>query len=287
MNRLKFPPLILLLCAALFGGCESGPTGPPPASVMGAETRARRSLTASATAPESTTDPAVTSTTSVARSQQRPGLGTEFGEDRRSLVSELPFARASASRPIARAAIHYNDAEGIRAMAAAVEPQRRWPLFGSTVRRLVSFALRDQSDRLLPGLSVGDRWFVIGEQGRRYSIVLRNETDYRLEAVTSVDGLDVVTGRPASLAKRGYILQPRQRIVIDGWRRSLDTVAAFRFSSVRDSYAQRKHGDSRNVGVIGVAIFNERGTNPLSDTEVRRRLEADPFPGDDRFATPP
>ena len=282
MSRLKFPPLILLACAALFGSCESGP---PPASV-GPDPTASRYRTAAATSTTAARRTAVAPETSYATAQ-RPGLGTKFGEDRRSQVLELPFARASASRPIARAAIHYNDAEGIRAMAAAVEPQRRWPLFGSRVRRLVSFALRDESGRLLPGLSVGDRWFVIGEQGRRYSIVLRNETDYRLEAVTSVDGLDVVNGRPASLDKRGYILQPRQRIVIDGWRRSLDTVAAFRFSSVRDSYAERKHGDSRNVGVIGVAIFHERGTNPLSDTEARRRLEADPFPGDDRFATPP
>ena len=285
MNRLKFPPLILLACAVLFAGCEGGP---PPGPAGTQYEPARRSASASMAADNATagTSPAV-SATSFAREPQRPGLGTQFGEDRRSLISEEPFARASASRPIASAAIHYNDAEGIRAMAAAVEPQRRWPLFGSRVRRLVSFALRDQSGRLLPGLSVGDRWFVVGEQGRRYSIVLRNETDYRLEAVTSVDGLDVMDGRPASLGKRGYILQPRQRIVIDGWRRSLDTVAAFRFSSVRDSYAERKHGDSRNVGVIGVAIFNERGTNPLSDTEVRRRLDANPFPGDDRFATPP
>jgi hypothetical protein len=33
-------------------------------------------------------------------------------------------------------------------------------------------------------------------------------------------------------------------------------VAAFRFSSVRDSYASRM-GDSRDVGVIGVAVFQE------------------------------
>ena len=221
-----------------------------------------------------------------AATQERPGLGTGYGEDRRSLIDEVIFRRDNASRPIARAAIHYNDAEGVRAMASAVEPQRTWPRFASRVRRLVSFALRDGSGRLLPGLNVGDRWFVIGEQGRRYSIVLRNETDYRLEAVMSVDGLDVMDGRAASLRKRGYILQPRQRIVVDGWRRSMNTVAAFRFSSVADSYAERKHGDSRNVGVIGVAIFNEAGTNPLSD-EARRRLDADPFPGDDRFSTPP
>ena len=266
MSLSRFATTILLALAALLTACETG-SGP-----------------ASAPAGQSTARSAAVSDTAAA--QARPGLGTKWGEDRRSRIGLAGFSRDNASRPIARAAINYNDAEGIRRMAAAVEPRRTWPVFASPVRRLVSFALRDEAGRVLPGLNVGDRWFVIGEQGRRYSIVVRNETDYRLEAVMSVDGLDVMGGQPASLTKRGYILQPRQRLVVDGWRRSMSTVAAFRFSSVRDSYAERKHGDSRNVGVIGVAIFNELGTNPLSDTEVRRRLRADPFPGDG-FATPP
>jgi hypothetical protein len=221
-----------------------------------------------------------------APAQERPGLGTKWGEDRRSVIGSVVFRRDKPARPIARAAIYYNDPEGVRAMAEAVEPRRTWPILPERTRRLVSFALQDQSGRILPGLSAGGRWFVIGEEGRRYSIVLRNETSYRLEAVMSVDGLDVMDGQPASLGKRGYILQPHQRIVVEGWRRSMQSVAAFRFSSVRDSYAERKHGDSRNVGVIGVAIFNERGTDPYSDDEVDRRLRAEPFPGGG-FATPP
>ena len=268
MRISRLASALLLLIAVMLAGCE---TGSAPTADYG---RSAARTSAMADAPEQ------------AAVRQRPGLGTKWGEDRRSVISAERFARDNASRPIARAAINYNDAEGVRAMAAAVEPQRTWPVFASRVRRLVSFALRDESGRLLPGLGVGDRWFVIGEQGRRYSVVLRNETEYRLEAIVSVDGLDVMDGQPASIGKRGYILQPRQRIVIDGWRRSMNTVAAFRFSSVRDSYAERKQGESRNVGVIGVALFNEAGTNPLA-AEVRRRLRADPFPGDDGFATPP
>jgi len=101
----------------------------------------------------------------------------------------------------------------------------------------------------------------------------------------SVDGLDVLDGRRASLRKRGYIMTPRSQLIIEEFRQSTEAVAAFRFSPVRESYANEKHHDTRNVGVIGVAIFNERGTNPWSDVEVQRRLKANPFPG--RFATPP
>jgi hypothetical protein len=57
--------------------------------------------------------------------------------------------------------------------------------------------LKDQSGRFLPGLIVGDRWFVVGEEGRRYSMVVRNKSHLRLEVVLSVDGLDVLDGRKA------------------------------------------------------------------------------------------
>src|SRR5207237_5653154 len=150
---------------------------------------------------------------------------------------------------------------------------------------LVTTELRDQSGRMLPGLIVGDRWFVVGEEGRRYSIVVRNRSDFRLEIVLSVDGLDVIDGRPASFRKRGYILDPHQRLVVEGFRQSTEAASAFRFGPVRESYAAEKYHHTRNVGVIGIALFNEVGSDPWTNEEVRRRLKANPFPG--RFATPP
>ncbi|PYL79183.1 MAG: hypothetical protein DMF27_01485 [Verrucomicrobia bacterium] len=53
---------------------------------------------------------------------------------------------------------------------------------------------------MLPGLIVGDRWFVVGEEGRRYSIVVRKRSDFRLEIVLSVDGRDVIDAAPLHFA---------------------------------------------------------------------------------------
>ncbi len=209
----------------------------------------------------------------------RPGLGTRWGETRRSQVEVTQFARADFDHPLAVAAIYYNTEGGIRAMAGATAWRRSVPLLPNPAGSLVTVELRDQSGRLLPGLIVGDRWFVIGEEGRRYSIVARNRTDFRLEIVLSVDGLDVIDGRPASFRKRGYIIAPHGRLVVEGFRQSTDTVAAFQFSPVRESYANEKYRNTRNVGIIGVAVFNERGTFPFTDREINRRLKANPFPG--------
>ena len=122
---------------------------------------------------------------------------------------------------------------------------------------------------------VGDRCFVLDEEGRRYSIVVRNRSDFRLEIVLSVDGLDVIDGRAASFRKRGYIVNPHRKLAVEGFRQTTDAVAAFRFGPVRESYAAEKYHNTRNVGVIGIALFNE----------VRRAWKRTPFPG--RFATPP
>ena len=104
--------------------------------------------------------------------------------------------------------------------------------------------------------------FTLGRMGDRYTIRVSNRTGLRVEAVVSVDGRDVIDGRPGDFAhKRGYQVPAWGEVEIDGWRLSQWQAAAFRFSSVADSYAGRM-GSARNVGVIGVAIFPERVYRP-------------------------
>jgi hypothetical protein len=104
----------------------------------------------------------------------------------------------------------------------------------------------------------GDRFYVLGRAGDRYSVRVKNPTPRRVEAILSVDGLDVIDGEDADFAgKRGYVIPPGGDLVVDGFRTSTTQVAAFRFSAVGESYAELK-GKGRNVGVIGVAIFEEK-----------------------------
>jgi hypothetical protein len=215
----------------------------------------------------------------------RPGLGTEWGETRTSRITTAPFFRADPSSPFAMASVFYNDEQGARAMAGAAGFARTGPQAFPLAGGAITVGLRGEDGRFLSGFVAEGNRFVVGQAGMRYTIVLQNLTDSRFECVVSVDGLDVLDGQAASFAKRGYILDPHGELEIDGFRQSVDEVAAFRFGSVRNSYANRKHGDARNVGVIGVALFHERGTAPWTPEEVQRRQNANPFPG--QFATPP
>jgi hypothetical protein len=217
----------------------------------------------------------------------RPGLGTEWGETRRSSVSTSAFVRADTRSPFATAAMFYNDEDGARAMASMSGFKRFTEGTIDVGGGVATARLKDGAGRFLSGFEAGGKKFMIGAAGDRYSIVIQNHAPARLEIVVSVDGLDVLDGQEASFAKRGYIIGPQSSIEIDGFRQSTETVAAFRFGSVKESYAEKKHGTTRNVGVIGVAVFNEQGTNPSSWplNDANQRLNADPFPG--RFATPP
>ena len=212
----------------------------------------------------------------------RPGLGTSWGETIDAPVSLVPFDRAGAA-PWAEVALHYNDADGAMAHARYLG-SRPAPLEVRAGDGALTVALVDDAGRTLPGFTTGGRTLIIGEDGARYRIVVHNATAARFEVVASVDGLDVIDGRPADPNRRGYIVDPYGVLTIDGFRTSDDAVAAFRFGRVADSYAAQTSGD-RNVGVIGLAMFAERGA-VWTRGELRRRDTADPFP-QRGYAAPP
>ena len=108
---------------------------------------------------------------------------------------------------------------------------------------------------------------IAGEPGREYEIRLRNRGDCRVLAVTSVDGVNVISGKTASPKQSGYVLDSWGLVEIDGWRKNMDEVAAFYFTALPDSYAART-GRPDNVGVIGVALFRERVEMALHRDEI-------------------
>ncbi len=135
----------------------------------------------------------------------------------------------------------------------------------------------DRTDgRLLPVYWHAGERHIAGEPGHEYEIRVRNRTGGRLLAITSVDGVDVLSGRTASYDQGGYVLDPRGRLSVDGWRKSMDEVAAFYFTALPDSYAART-GRPDNVGVIGVALFRESVPEVvLSDRQSLPRSTAEP-----------
>lgn len=127
----------------------------------------------------------------------------------------------------------------------------------ASARELVELSVvDDDSGRTLdPYPHRGDRW-IAGEPGHRYGVRLTNTTGERVLVVLSVDGVNAVSGQSADPSQAGYVLGPYESAEISGWRKSLDEVARFYFTDLGDSYAART-GRPRDVGVIGIAVFEE------------------------------
>lgn len=114
----------------------------------------------------------------------------------------------------------------------------------------------------------GDYW-VAGKPGAAYAISVRNKIGERVLAVTSVDGVNILSGDAAGWAQTGYVFGPYFNYQITGWRKSNSEVAAFEFSASSDSYASRT-GRPDQVGVIGVALFREQQAQVQPQVQVPR-----------------
>lgn len=126
------------------------------------------------------------------------------------------------------------------------------------IGRLADVTVTDRdSGQTLPIYAHRGEYWVAGQPGARYAIAVRNASDGRVLAVSSVDGVNVVSGETAAIGQSGYVLAAFDSYEITGWRKSNQEVAGFEFSNASNAYASRT-GRPAHVGVIGVALFEEQ-----------------------------
>lgn len=120
------------------------------------------------------------------------------------------------------------------------------------------------------------RAYVAGQPGARYGLRVANNSDRRVLAIMSVDGVNVLTGETAGHGQRGYVFDPYQSYDVSGWRKSDSEISAFTFAPLPKSYAART-GRPGDVGVIGIAVFEERlvAPEPLAAAEARSSTHDD------------
>lgn len=169
--------------------------------------------------------------------------------------------------------------------APVSRPTQALAIAPAKVRAPYDVSIMTEDGDTLETYAKGGRYYVLGDDGDRYIIRVSNPTAERVEAVISVDGLDIIDGENGDLHKRGYVVPAYGELKVEGFRTSTTDVATFRFSSVDDSYAGKK-GKARNVGVIAVAIFAEvpppeppQIIEPDVDYDGRYTYEDDLAPG--------
>ena len=106
------------------------------------------------------------------------------------------------------------------------------------------------------------RTYIEAKIGSEYSIRIKNNSYSRKMAVVTADGVNVVSGEAQSSGVgRGYIIRGMDSIQINGFRKDLNEVGAFKFCAKSNAYCNEK-GLAGNNGVIGVRIYDEK-TAPI------------------------
>lgn len=213
-----------------------------------------------------------------AKVDDRPGLGTTAGSERYSRLEDARFFRKS-DAPDVVDSFHYNDEKGAKAMVEILggSTSKHNGLFEAAGERL-KIGLVRYGDAY-PHYEAKGRRIVIGEAGNHYEVRLENRSKKRLLVVVSVDGLNVLTSKAASPTQRGFVLDPKESYDVNGFRKDSNTVRTFQFGSVAASQAAKK-GGAGNVGVIGLAVFEE------DEARAKMELKREQFVRDNATAFP-
>jgi len=120
-----------------------------------------------------------------------------------SLVFAAACSAAYADQPVAGSALPPAH------VALAIAPTR--------IRAPYDVQVLRGDGEALPTYALRDRFYVQGNADERYVIRITNPTARRIEAVVSVDGLDVIDGENGDLRKRGYVVPAYGETRIEGF----------------------------------------------------------------------
>ncbi|MBI6531090.1 hypothetical protein JEP40_18445 [Proteus vulgaris] len=216
---------------------------------------------------------------SVANEQtENKALSTKWGESLLSVTQSIEAHRLS-QIPSQTTSIYYQ--RGL--------PTSSYSKLARINESPVQIAILTESRNIIPLYysQQNNQYLLYGKENERYVIFLHNTSSRKMyEAVITVDGLDVISGTVGSYQNRGYLLKAGENLFIEGFRKNDQQVAAFRFSLPDEGYVNyNAQGDKKNIGVIGVALFeSEEGPQ-----EIMKKCSylPNPFPKDNNYAPEP
>lgn len=127
------------------------------------------------------------------------------------------------------------------------------------------------------------KYYLAGNSGDNYEINVCNkqprfpQNSPRKLFIVSVDGLNVVSGDPANYNQSGYVVSNGDCTKIKGWRKNMNEEARFVLTNQSSSYNAKTNNDQRNIGVIGIAVFDEYREpqpTPMISEESKRSMNS-------------
>lgn len=98
-----------------------------------------------------------------------------------------------------------------------------------------------------------------------FEIRFKNNTWQKVQVKISVDGTDVLSGKPADteLSKDMWVVNGYATLTIKAWPENNNGGAGFVFTSASNGVATHTHGDMSSRGIIAAAVFVEGHVEPI------------------------
>ena len=97
-----------------------------------------------------------------------------------------------------------------------------------------------------------------------FEIRFKNNTYQKVQVKISLDGTDILTGKPAdtTVSKDMWVVNGYATLSLKAWPETNNGGAAFVFTSANNSVAVHTHGDLSSRGIIAAAVFTEGHVEP-------------------------
>lgn len=117
-----------------------------------------------------------------------------------------------------------------------------------------------------------------------FEVLFTNNTWGRVQVKLSIDGTDILSGKPATTDSTGdmWIVEPYKTLTLKAWPETNKHGAQFIFTSAEKSVAVNTHGDLSSRSVIAAAVYVEgrsrydRFDDYYKSSNIRRRVSFDP-----------
>lgn len=116
----------------------------------------------------------------------------------------------------------------------------------------------------------GGYYWIEGRRGQRFSYRVTNRNSFPVGIILSADGQSLTADGPAKSSHPAYVLDPYSSETISVWREDLRGGRELVFTDVDRSLAALK-GDRRNVGVLGVLVWQLEDKTPPRPVPITPR----------------
>jgi hypothetical protein len=119
--------------------------------------------------------------------------------------------------------------------------------------------------RRLKKYGIEDMDFIGVHENEPFEVQFKNNTMKRVQVRVSLDGTDVLTGKPASTEPTGqmWLVEGYGTLHLKAWPETNNGGARFVFTDTQSSVAANTHGITSSKGVIAVAVFEEGYIAPV------------------------